>query len=32
MVLPVIAAAIVIGIVAFVLFSHWTETYGDNHY
>jgi hypothetical protein len=32
MVLELLGVVIVIGVVGFVLYNHWTERYGDNHF
>jgi hypothetical protein len=32
MVLEVIAVAIVVAVVGYVLYNHWAERYGDNHF
>lgn len=30
--IAITAAVLLIGVVAFVLHSHWNETHGDNHF
>lgn len=32
MVLELVGAAITAAVVGFVLYNHWTERYGDNHF
>jgi hypothetical protein len=32
MIIPALGLAIVAVVVGFVLFSHWNERYGNNHY
>ena len=32
MVLEILGVAVLVGIVAYVLYNHWSERYGDNHF